>query len=206
MLTRNIRRTLCTSRTILNTLRKDDIKIENSNKIVYLSQLPYDLKKEQLLDIFKRYGPIKEIHLPKKVDKDHIKGYGKILFEDEKNARRASIQMQGYVINNIPIKLRLGSQSIKRKELNYDVVILRNLSYESTEEEIMEILRPYQALRIGLSRSPVNNECLGHGYVRFASPDAAKKAVNELKNLVIRDRKIKIFIAEPKSHHYKFIV
>lgn len=206
MLIRDIRRTFFTSRTLLSNLKKDKLNNENLNKIVYLSQLPYDLKKEQLIDVFDKYGPIKEIDLPMNINKDHIKGYGKILFEDAKNARRASIQMQGYVINNIPIKLRLGCKYNKRKEINYDVVIIRNLAHDSTEEEIMKFFRSYQALRVGLPRSSIKNECLGYGYIRFSSPEASKKAVNELKNLVIKNRKIKIFIAEPKDHHYKFIV
>ena len=175
-------------------------------RVVYMSQLPYDVTKEQLNQVFERYGPIEEIHLPMTKGREHVKGYGRMVFADEKNARRAAVQMQCYVINNRPIRLTLGPDLKEKQKTKYDVVMLKNLSYEAKEDELMKVLRPYQALRVGLPRSPIKNECLGYGYVRFASPEAAERAIEALNRQTVCGRKIRMHLAEPKEHHYRFIV
>lgn len=171
-----------------------------------MSQLPYQIKKEDLEKVFERYGPIKELHLPMTAGRTHAKGFGKIVFSDRKNAHRASVQMQGYVMDNMPMKLVLGTEMEAMKDRGYDVVMLKNLAYDVEEEEIMKVMRPYQALRIGLPRSPIKKECLGYGYVRFASVSAAEKALKELKNVSFRGRRVRMYFAEPKDHEYRFIV
>ena len=175
-------------------------------RVVYMSQLPYDVTKEQLSRAFERYGPIEELHLPTKTGQEHVKGYGRLVFADERNARRAAVQMQSYVLNNMPIKLTLGPELQKRQAKRYDVVILNNLPYDAAEEQLMKVLRPYQALRVGLPRSPVSQECLGYGYVRFASPEAAEKAIRELNSTAVGGRRLRLHLAELKEHHYRFIV
>lgn len=175
-------------------------------RVVYMSQLPYDVTKEQLSQAFERYGPIEELHLQMAADREHTKGHGRMVFADERNARRAAVQMQSYVLNNMPINLTLGSELQKRQSKRYDVVILKNLPYDAAEEQLMKVLRPYQALRVGLPRSPMSQECLGYGYVRFASPEAAEKAIRELNSSAFGGRRLRLHLAEPKEHHYRFIV
>lgn len=175
-------------------------------RVVYMSQLPYDVTKEQLSQAFERYGPIEELHLQMAADREHTKGHGRMVFADERNARRAAVQMQSYVLNNMPIKLTLGSEQRRRQATRYDVVMLRNLPHDALEDELMKVLRPYQALRVGLPRSPVTQEGLGYGYVRFGSAEAAERAVRELKGTSVGGRRLRLHVAEPKKHHYRFIV
>lgn len=197
-----------TNNSVDTQLKDEPKKKKNLDNVVYMSQVSYDISRDQILDIFKRYGPISEVHLPMTKGKGHAKGYGRIVFDDKNNARRAAVQMQSYVINNMPIKLTLGTDLEKKKAItkSYDVVMIKNLAYDVEEEDIMKILRPYQALRIGLIRAPMKNICLGYGYVRFASSNAAIKALEELKNFSIKGRKVRMHMAEPKDHHYSFAV
>ncbi|KAG0683349.1 hypothetical protein C6P40_003759 [Pichia californica] len=199
-------RIICTATKMTENSIVEGPKREPNNKALYVSQLPFDISKDQLTEIFKSYGPIQTVYLPLNKGKENSRRRGRVIFENERNARRASIQMQGYVINNVPIKLTLATDVKVKKEIKYDIVMLKNLPYDSEEEEIMKILRPYQALRIGLPRSHVNNECLGYGYVRFASPHAAERAIEKLKNIKYKDRKIRMHMAEHKQHNYKFVV
>lgn len=173
---------------------------------VYISQLSYDVTKEDIQKLFERYGPIEEIHLPMTTGRKHIKGNGRLIFSDAKNARRAAVQMQSYVMKNMPIKLTLGTEFQQRRKSEYDVLMLKNLPYNITEEDLLKIFRSYQVLRIGLPKSPIKDQCLGYGYARFASLEAANKAIKELNNVEVHGRNIRIYYAEPKDHQYKFIV
>lgn len=176
------------------------------SQTIYFSQIPYDTKKEDIAKIFEGYGPIEDLHLPMTTGKEHVKGYGRIVLSDPKNTKRAVIQMQGYVLQNRKIKLTLGTEFIKKTKSKYDVVIIRNLPYNIIEEELMKILQPYQVLRVGLAKSPIRQECLGYGYARFASLEASGNALNQLKNLQIKGRKLRMSYAEPNEHGYKYIV
>lgn len=214
MLRQVSRRFFTTNGNLLNSLktfseREKGIKQNKYplDRVVYMSDLPYSVTKEDIEKVFERYGPIEELHIPKTAGKEHAKGYGRIVFADKQNARRASIQMQGYVIDNRPIKLELGIEAKKKENISYDIVMLNNLPYDADEEELMKILRPYQALRIGIPRSPIKRECLGYAFVRFATESAASNALKKLKNsLKLNGRKIRLILAEPRNHHYKHIV
>lgn len=210
MMLRSItRRQFSTRCFVLNSVKGENGIRQNRyplDKVVYMSDLPYSVTRETIEKVFERYGPIEELHIPKTAGKEHAKGYGRIVFADKQNARRASIQMQGYVIENRPIKLELGTEAKKKENMSYDVVMLNNLPYDADEEELMKILRPYQALRIGLPRSPIKKDCLGYGFVRFATTTAASNAISKLKNLKLNGRKVRLNLAEPRDHHYQHIV
>lgn len=175
---------------------------------VKVSQVSYEALPEHVLSPFKRFGEIEYMHVPYDENTGSMKGMAFVKFRDAKPAKRAAVQLNGFVLNNLPIRTALSSESAQAQvQQPYEIVIVKNLDYSTTDEEVMEVFRPYQAIRLGLRRAPVGDKpCLGYGFVRFGTISSATKAVNSLKNLKIRNRNIKVKFAKPMEHNYTYIV
>lgn len=194
-------------RTFKATTEKIFIKKEPVNsRTLLINRLAFNLGDEDLKKVFQSFGTIEKILISTDTITKRSKGHGEIIFSTALSAKRAFQQMQGYVMNDLPIRLLLKSDRKIRQQIKYDILCIKNLPYDITESDIMSVLVRHQALRCGLVKSPITNENLGYGFVRFSSAEAAVKALNDLKDLNFKGRKVKLSCAEPKQHHYEYIV
>lgn len=193
--------------TFKTAAKKNFVKKEPQNsRTLLVNKLALNLKDEDLKKVFQSFGTIEKFSISIDTGTNRSKGHGEIVFSTALSAKRAFQQMQGYVMNDFPIRLLLKSDRKNHQRIQYDVLCIKNLPYDITESDIMSVFVRHQALRCGLIKAPVTHRSLGYGFVRFSSAEAAEKALNELKDLKIKGRKIKLSCAEPKQHNYEYIV
>lgn len=65
------------------------------NRILYVKNLPYNMKADELYDLFGRYGPIRQIRLG---DQATTKGSAFVVYEDIYDARNALEKLQGFKV------------------------------------------------------------------------------------------------------------
>lgn len=65
------------------------------NKILYVRNLPYNMKSDELYDLFGRYGPIRQIRVG---DEATTKGSAFVVYEDIYDARNALERLQGFKV------------------------------------------------------------------------------------------------------------
>lgn len=65
------------------------------NRILYVKNLPYNMKADELYDLFGRYGPIRQIRLG---DQQTTKGGAFVVYEDIYDARNALERLQGFKV------------------------------------------------------------------------------------------------------------
>lgn len=179
----------------------------NLDSTVKITQIAYTALPEMILEPFKRFGNIQYIHVPYDEKSGSLKGLSFIKFEDPRTAKRASSQMNGFVINDFPIRTQVASDKSHLEITPYEILMLKNLSYDTKDEDVMNVFGPYQAIRVGLRRAPVGDKpCLGYGFVRFGTISASTKALEALDQLSINGRQIKLKYAKPMEHNYSYIV
>uniref|UniRef100_A0A0D6QY14 RRM domain-containing protein n=1 Tax=Araucaria cunninghamii TaxID=56994 RepID=A0A0D6QY14_ARACU len=75
----------------------------------------------------------------------------------------------------------------KKKELE---VFVGGLDKDAVEEDIRKVFLPIgEVLEVRLLRNPLTNKNKGFAFVRFATTEQAKRAVDEMKNPVIRGKR-----------------
>lgn len=179
----------------------------NLDSTVRVTQVPYTALPEMVLEPFKRFGNIEYLHVPYDDKSGSLKGLAFVKFEETISAKRAAAQLNGFVINDFPIKTQIASDKTHSEVIPYEILMLKNLSYDTKDEDVMRIFSAYQAIRVGLRRAPIGDRaCLGYGFVRFGTLSAATKALTELDQLSINGRQIKLKYAKPMEHNYSFIV
>lgn len=65
------------------------------NRILYVKNLPYNMKADELYDLFGRYGAIRQIRLG---DQPTTKGSAFVVYEDIYDARNALERLQGFKV------------------------------------------------------------------------------------------------------------
>lgn len=65
------------------------------NRILYVKNLPYNMKSDELYDLFGRYGPIRQIRVG---DQQTTKGSAFVIYEDIYDARNALEKLQGFKV------------------------------------------------------------------------------------------------------------
>ncbi|QPG72955.1 hypothetical protein FOA43_000259 [Brettanomyces nanus] len=178
------------------------------DRTLLLNRLAFDLTEDEIEKAFAPIGGISSVHIECDDKTSKSRGYGRIVFEDANRAKRASVEMQGLVIHNMPIKVSVKSESRYKglDEKKYEILYIKNLPYDVTEDEVLHLFAPYEALRCGLSRAPVTKKNLGYGFVRFGSKETAYNALQKTRDITLRDRKIKVAFAQPKVNNYRYIV
>ncbi|QOU20593.1 hypothetical protein BRETT_000303 [Brettanomyces bruxellensis] len=181
--------------------------IRADHKLV-LSKLAFDLEESEVKKAFEPIGGVVSVSIARNPKTGKSRGYGTMIFQTAELAKRASIEMQGLVLHNKPIITRVKSEmryeGIKSKK--YDILHIKNLPYEMTNEDLLKLFAPYEALRSGIAKAPITRKNLGYGYVRFSSANSAYRALLKTRDLKFHDRRLKIAFAEPKPHNYRFIV
>jgi RNA recognition motif-containing protein len=97
---------------------KEEIKrkIEsNTIKTIIVRNLPRDITVHILRDIFEKYGPIKDIYIPKNMDRlspyyGTIKGFALIKFLTPQHSALAFYQLSSLVINHNRVALEFAKQ------------------------------------------------------------------------------------------------
>ena len=78
---------------------------------IFISGLPYETTEEELKDIFKKYGEITEIKLPKYQDSGKNIGYCHIYFSS-KNSAKNSLEMDHNYIGKRYITVELANLNV----------------------------------------------------------------------------------------------
>ena len=66
---------------------------------IYVGNLPYDIKEEDLIDLFSSYGKVAKANIVKDKETRRSKGFGFVTMEDENEAHSAINALNGKEIN-----------------------------------------------------------------------------------------------------------
>lgn len=65
------------------------------NRILYVKNLPYNMKSDEIYDLFGRYGPIRQVRIG---DQPSTKGSAFVAYYDIHDARNALERLQGFKV------------------------------------------------------------------------------------------------------------
>ncbi len=193
--------------------REREVDLHNSFTNVFIKNLPKDLSEKALIEIFSKYGPIQNaVYM---IDKSGAAlGFGFVNFEHPEHAQAA------LSLNNTELfgQTVFVGRAQKRKERQQELKRM-------WEERKMENMQKYQGVNLYVKNldDTVNEENLrkefshcgtitstkimrdekeasrGFGFVCFASPEEATKAVTEMNGTMISGKPVYVAIAQRKD-------
>ena len=169
---------------------------------IFISGLPYETTEDELKDIFKKYGEITEIKLPKYQDSGKNIGYCHIYFSS-KNSAKNSLEMDHNYIGKRYITVELANLNSdelkiesKGKTNSSDIptncltCFIKNLPYDITEKEVGDKFRACGKIKaIRFVYNSKNKNFKGFCFIDFIEHKSLLKAL-ELNGKLFKGRKL----------------
>ncbi|KAG7811038.1 hypothetical protein KL921_002666 [Ogataea angusta] len=180
---------------------------------VFIGNLPFSVRWQDLKDLFKSCGPI----IRADVREDHrgrSKGFGTVIFENSEDADRAIADFNGYDMEGRRIEVRLGKQFIKEPQgptesrnsefvagvvgqgEPSDTIFADNLPWETSETDLFDLFGSIASVKRAELQFDDLNRPAGSAVVQFQELDGAIAAVNQLDNYEYGRRRLHVSFAK----------
>ena len=184
---------------------QDNTEIDKSKYplTVFVSNLSYDATEDHLNDTFKHIGSIVDIRLVKSVN-NKSRGFGYIEFHTREEVM-AALELDRVLVLGRPCYVsECKEKSVGSKtEFKYKTTMeshklfVNNLPYTTTETELREMFGKISAIKSLRMVTTKSGKFKGFAYVEYSDSESAKKAILELNDTLVGDRKMSVAISNP---------
>jgi polyadenylate-binding protein len=196
--------------------RKDRSSTEDEPKWtnVFVKNLSKEVSEEKFIEMMAKYGKITSGYLAKD-ENGASKGFGFVNFEEHEQAQACIEDLNGKDVDGSPVYVgRAQKKQEREKELKDMFEKLKrermskfqgvNLYVKNLDESIDDatLREEFSAAGTITSAKVMRDEkgaSKGFGFVCFATPDEATKAVTELNGKMIKDKPIYVALAQRKE-------
>lgn len=175
---------------------------DDSSKKIYVGNLPFDATADDLTDIFKQYGDVKEVFVPQNGETGTGRGFAFVTMMNEGDIEKSiestnGMEFQGRnMVVNKP--LPPGEKAPIRKNGRTKMYV-GNLSFYTVAETLKEIFEEFgEVIDCYLPEDPSTGGSRGFGFVTMARDDAMT-AISELDGAEVDGRVIRVNEAKPKG-------
>ncbi|KAK6526313.1 Splicing factor [Orbilia ellipsospora] len=170
------------------------------NTTVYITNFPPTADEKWIRELLRDCGPIVEVRFPSLKYNTHRR-FCYVQFEASEDAEKAvqfdKKDVEGYIL------VSKFSDPIKKPERSGAVqegreVLIRNIDYEATEDEIRELFEKYGTIQDIRLISHGKQHHSGYGFLDFETAEAAKASL-ELNSHKLRSRKLMVVIGETQG-------
>jgi len=195
---------------------------------VYVGNLKPSVTKEQLEELFKRYGPIIECKILMDHDTGVSKGCGFVKFEKVNDAKDAIAGSSGanlpeYSARPLTVKFARKHEkphhhyapaprafnprfppAPRRAPTEYTgyCLFIYNLPPDTTNESLRELFSRFGTItNVKATIDYISGNCRGFGFVNFAERDQADKAIKDMNGYVLKNRPLKVSYKSDKPSH-----
>ena len=175
----------------------DDERSQQVDRTIFVEGIPFSATAPDVKAFFVGHGltDIEECRLPVWQDSGRLRGYGHIVFQTLESKTRAIKELNGKYLKDRYLTI---SEAKKPREQQRSestsppsrTLLVANLSYQATEEDIEKVLKKYGAIVDGgvrvVRHSADERRSKGFAYVEFEDVQAATAAMKD--RIVILDR------------------
>jgi len=181
---------------------------------IFVKNLSKELPEDKFIEMFKKFGSITSAYLAKD-ENGASKGFGFVNYDAHEQAQAAIAEMNGKDIEGSPIYVgRAQKKQEREKELKEMFEKLKrermskfqgvNLYVKNIDESIDDAKLREEFSNAGTITSAKimrddKGASKGFGFVCFATPDEATKAVTEFNGKMIKDKPIYVALAQRKE-------
>ncbi|KAM6937699.1 RNA-binding protein 28 [Xenentodon cancila] len=189
---------------------------------LYVGSLPQSATNDRLEEIFSEIGPIKQCFVVREKGDEKCRGFGFVTFSMEEDAQRALKEIKDYdgkklsltvakkkvkdkkkTVKETPAASRENEQKPKgiRKQLLKSRLIIRNLSFKSTEDDLKDVFGKFGTVLEAKIPLKPDGKMRGFAFVLFKTMSGAAKALEAMNLKEIKGRQVAVDWAVPKDKY-----
>ena len=186
---------------------------KNDKRTLFINNLPFNVKKEDICKIFEKFGKILDIRIIINPHTQKPRGYAYVEFEDEYIVDKVLDSNQTFVINdrNIIVSKSISVEKL-RNAVKY-VAHISNLNFKIKEKDIKELISKEIDIEKNLKKiflcKDDDGKFKGYGFIEFNNKESLDKLLKldgkvfKGRNLVIKESTRNI--TEKSENNQKFI-
>lgn len=170
-----------------NVVEVDD-KTAQVDRTVFVEGIPYTCSDKDVREFFVSHGleNFEDVRLPVWQDSGRLRGYGHVVFTDQESRHKA-VALSGKYLQSRYLSIKPAAapkgggggdvRDSARNSQPSQTIMLQNLSYDATEDDIQSVLEKHGAIAPGgirVVRHSSSQRSKGFAYVEFESLESAK--------------------------------
>ncbi|XP_072241798.1 RNA-binding protein 28 [Leuresthes tenuis] len=189
---------------------------------IFVGSLPDSATNERLEEIFSEIGPVKQCFVVRDKGTEKCRGFGFVTYSMEEDAQRALKEIKEYDGKKLSVtvakkKLRDKQKAVKetapaaekneervsgmRKQLLKSRLIIRNLSFKCTEDDLKETFEKFGTVLEAKIPLKPDGKMRGFAFVLLKTVSGAAKALKAMNLKEIKGRQVAVDWAVPKDKY-----
>lgn len=167
---------------------------------IFIRNLDPSIGPKELSDTFSQFGNITSVKIAT-YSNGLSKGYGYVHFENTTNAEQAIKIVNGKKLGDRIVNVTHfipRADRIKSVESTWTNLYVRNLDLSVTEDEFLDLFKPFGKITSHLLSKNENIE-LKYGFINFSSHEEAINAMKNRHGYLHKERKLECYRAQKKS-------
>jgi len=169
---------------------------------VFIKNLDKSIDNKALYDTFSAFGNILSCKVATD-DNGGSKGYGFVHYETQEAANMAVTRVNGMLLNGKKVFVGFFVARKDRTEAAgnddaYTNVFVKNLSETTTDEELLELFKPFGDIKSAIIMKDAESKPRGFGFVNFAVHEEAGAAIEELNGKEVNGKTVFVGKAQKK--------
>ena len=186
---------------------------KNDKRTLFVNNLPFDVKKEQIKLLFKDFGNILDIRIIYNPHTQKPRGYGYVEFEEENTIDEIINSDKKFEINGRKIMVSKSISVEKLRNAIKYVLHISNLNFKVKEKDIEELISKYIDKEKDLKKiflcKDEDDKFKGYGFIEFKNKESFDKIL-KLNGIIFKGRNLVIKestrnITEKSENNKQFI-
>jgi len=172
---------------------------QHSSASLYVGDLATDVTEALLFEIFNAVGPVASIRVCRDAVSRRSLGYAYVNFHNVGDAERALDTMNFISIRGKPCRIMWSQRDPALRKSGVGNVFVKNLDKTIDHKTLYDTFSMFGNILSCKVAMDEKGESRGYGFVHYALPDAAEKAIEKVDGMVIAEKKVTVAQFIPKE-------